>query len=74
MCCAVLCVVLRFFTSPLPPFHQVGHAEVSVLGLDPSASAPDALALSQRLAARQPGTDTWRGFSVSTPFLPGEEV
>jgi hypothetical protein len=48
---------------------QVGYAEVCLSSLDPSSA--DALALSQRLAARQPGTDTWRGFSVSSPFLPG---
>lgn len=47
----------------------MGFKEVSLSALDPSSS--DALALSQRLAARQPGTDTWRGFSVSSPFLPG---
>jgi hypothetical protein len=42
---------------------------VALSSLDPSSA--DALALSQRLAARQPGTDTWRGFNVSSPFLPG---
>jgi hypothetical protein len=51
---------------------QVGYAEVCLSSLD--ASSADALALSQRLAARQPGTDTWRGFSVSSPFLPGAAI
>ncbi|WIA30222.1 hypothetical protein OEZ86_000313 [Tetradesmus obliquus] len=50
---------------------QVGYAEVALSSLDPASA--DAQVLSQRLAARQPGTDTWRGFSVSSPFLPGGE-
>jgi hypothetical protein len=48
----------------------VSSAEVELSELDPSST--DALTLSQRLAARQPGTDTWRGFSVTSPFLPGK--
>ncbi len=44
-----------------------------------SASAPagqqlstlDAAALRQRVEARAPTSDSWRGFSVSMPFLPG---
>eukprot|EP00775_Hariotina_reticulata_P010880 gene10880-11034_t len=48
----------------------VSYVEVELSELDPSST--DALALSQRLAARQPGTDTWRGFSVTSPFLPGD--
>lgn len=63
-------------SSPLtdspPPTPKVSHVEVHLSSLDPSSA--DATALSQRLAARQPGTDTWRGFSVSSPFLPGVGV
>jgi hypothetical protein len=76
-CCCYYC-----FPLPLPAAAditvccccccQVGYAEVHLSSLDPSSA--DAQVLSQRLAARQPGTDTWRGFSVSSPFLPGEET
>ncbi len=38
---------------------------------DPTLGAADMLALRQRIVARAPSTDSWRGFSVSLPFLPG---
>jgi hypothetical protein len=36
-------------------------------------SSLDAAALRQRVEARAPSSDSWRGFSVSMPFLPGGE-
>lgn len=49
---------------------QVGYREVHLN--DPALGELDALALKQRVSARSPSTDTWKGFSVSMPFLPGE--
>jgi hypothetical protein len=38
----------------------------------PGGPSPDLMALQQRLAARAPSSDTWRGYRVTAPFLPGE--
>eukprot|EP00877_Chromochloris_zofingiensis_P011877 jgi/Chrzof1/6943/Cz02g04140.t1 len=51
---------------------EVGYREVHLN--DPALGELDALALKQRVSARSPSTDTWKGFSVSMPFLPGGDV
>ncbi|GBF97557.1 hypothetical protein Rsub_10158 [Raphidocelis subcapitata] len=47
----------------------------ALAGASGAAGAPigalDAAALRQRVEARAPTSDSWRGFSVSMPFLPG---
>ncbi len=41
---------------------------------DPGLTSADLQALQERIAAREPSTVTWHGFSVSMPFMPGSDT